>query len=97
MKKIIYIFLFMFLTVNSSNASMTGADMTSTTVLKNLRYSDETIRLIQLKATNLFAEPIEPENEKNYIKFYKYLNPGTDGLEFGIRDIKFYSNWRDTY
>ena len=87
----------MLLGINASEAYMTPSDMTSTTVLKNLRYSDETIRLIQLKATNLFAEPIEPENEKNYIKFYKYLNPGTDGLEFGIRDIKFYSNWRDSY
>ena len=97
MKKIIFIFFIMFLGINSSQASITPNDMISTTVLKNFRYSDETIRLIQLKATNLFAEPIEPENEKNYIKFYKYLNPGTDGLEFGIRDIKFYSNWRDSY
>ncbi len=97
MKKIIFIFFIMLLGINASEAYMTPSDMTSTTVLKNLRYSDETIRLIQLKATNLFAEPIEPENEKNYIKFYKYLNPGTDGLEFGIRDIKFYSNWRDSY
>lgn len=97
MKKIIFIFFIMFFGINAAQASLTPSDMTSTTVLKNLRYSDETIRLIQLKATNLFAEPIEPENEKNYVKFYKYLNPGTDGLEFGIRDIKFYSNWRDTY
>lgn len=97
MKKIVFIFFIMLLTVNSSNASMTGADMTSTTVLKNLQYSDETIRLIHLKSVNLFAEPIEPENEKNYVKFYKYLNPGSDGLEFGLREIKFYSNWRDTY
>ena len=97
MKKIIFIFFIMLLGINASEAYMTPSDMTSTTVLKNLRYSDETIRLIQLKATNLFAEPIEPEDEKNYIKFYKYLNPGTDGLEFGIRDIKFYSNWRDSY
>ncbi|UKI40623.1 MAG: DUF1643 domain-containing protein [Candidatus Melainabacteria bacterium] len=64
MKKIVFIFFIMFLGINASQASMTSSDMTSTTVLKNLRYSDETIRLIQLKATNLFAEPIEPENEK---------------------------------
>lgn len=97
MNKIVFTLFIFILGINTANASMTGADMTSTTVLKNLRYSDETIRLIQLKATNLFAEPIEIENEKNYIKFYKYLNPGTDGLEFGLREIKFYSNWRDTY
>lgn len=97
MKKIIFIFLIMFMGINVSQASMTQSDMTSTTVLKNFRYSDETIRLIQLKTTNLFAEPIEAENEKNYIKFYKYLNPGTDGLDFGLKDIKFYSNWRDSY
>lgn len=97
MKKIAFIFFIMFLVINPSNASITGADLTSTTVLKNLRYSDEIIRLIQLKSVNLFAEPIEPENEKNYVKFYKYLNPGTDGLDFGLRDIKFYSNWRDSY
>ncbi len=97
MNKIVFTLFIFILGINTANASMTGADMTSTTVLKNLRYSDETIRLIQLKTTNLFAEPIEVENEKNYIKFYKYLNPGTDGLEFGLRDIKFYSNWRDTY
>ncbi len=97
MNKIVFTLFIFILGINTANASMTGADMTSTTVLKNLRYSDETIRLIQLKTTNLFAEPIEVENEKNYIKFYKYLNPGTDGLEFGLREIKFYSNWRDTY
>lgn len=97
MNKIVFTLFIFILGINTANASMTGADMTSTTVLKNLRYSDETIRLIQLKTTNLFAEPIEVENEKNYIKFYKYLNPGTDGLEFGLREIKFYSNWRDIY
>lgn len=88
MKKI-FIVLFLATCASCSYAYVTEQSLTSEHVLKNLHYSDETIRLININKGSLNSEPTEVPYVNNWIKIYKYLDPATDSLDFGRGNIRF--------
>lgn len=56
--------------------------------LRNAGYSQESIRMINLKRYDAYAPYEEPQKNKNYIKrFIQYMDPLTESGRFGRGNI----------